>query len=488
MPTLDTVRDRQFDIAIIGGGIIGAGCARDAALRGLSVALFEKGDYGGATTAGSTRLIHGGLRYLEMFDFGLVRMDLRERETLLRIAPHLVKPLEFLIPFYDRGIFHRWKMRAGMVLYDLLSYDKSLPKYRTLNAAEVHEAEPALRRGGLQGGVSYYDAQVLSPERLAVENIVDARRRTAETFNYVEVIGGLSDSRAVTGVRVRDLESGYEADVRARVVVNASGPWFNRVSEVMPAAPQGAIRTTKGAHYACPQLTQRAVVLFSKYDGRLFFVIPLGSLGWVSTTDTDYTGDPAAVRASAEDLKYLIESTTEFIPQAHESTIYWTNAGVRALVMQRGRESDVSRSHRIEQAPGLVSILGGKITGFRAIAEEAIDVAAAQLGSAAKCTTAERNLPGAERAGQPFDLAIAVHRAVDEEQCRHLSDFIFRRLTLGLEADQGMSQCDLIAGLMAEQLGWTAAHTGTERLAYQTQVLGTREAVRNLESSPWNRR
>ncbi len=483
MPTLDTIRNRQLDIAIIGGGIIGAGCARDAALRGMSVALFEKSDYGGATTAGSTRLIHGGLRYLEMFDFGLVRMDLRERETLLRIAPHLVKPLEFLIPFYDRSIFHRWKMHAGMILYDLLSYDKSLPKYRTLSAAEVQQAEPTLRRNGLQGGVTYYDAQVLSPERMAVENIVDACRHGAEAFNYVEAIEGLSDSRAVTGVRVRDVESGEEAEVRARVVVNASGPWFNRVSEAIPAPQQGAVRTTKGAHYACAPLTSRAVVLFSKFDGRLFFVIPLGNLGWVSTTDTDYSGDPAEVRANAADLKYLLESTAEFIPQAEQSPIYWTNAGVRALVMQKGRESDVSRSHRIERSPGLVSILGGKITGFRAIAEEAIDAAAIELGASGKCITAERNLPGAERAGQPFDLDEAVRRAVDEEQCRHVADFIFRRSTLGLEADQGMTQCGRIGGIMAERLGWTAAYTSSEKLAYQTQVLGTREPVRNLQTS-----
>src|SRR6516164_6287247 len=214
-----------FDVVIIGGGIIGAGIARDAALRGLSVALFEKKDYASGTTSGSTRLIHGGLRYLEMFDFALVRMDLRERETLLRIAPHLVKPLEFFLPFYDSGVRWRIEARTGMFLYDALSFDKSLPNHRYLTAAEALREEPGLREQGLQGVLSYYDAQVNSPERLAIENIVDARNHGAITLNYAEVTAAIPQ-----GVRVKDLLTGEEGEVHGRVVVNASGPWFDRVA------------------------------------------------------------------------------------------------------------------------------------------------------------------------------------------------------------------------------------------------------------------
>ncbi len=168
---------RTFDVLIVGGGVIGAGIARDAALRELRVALFEQADFGGGTTSGSTRLVHGGLRYLEMLDFALVRMDLRERETLLKIAPHLVKPLEFLVPWYGRRLFMRWRLRIGMLLYDLLSFDKSLPNHRWLSRAEVAAAEPHLVSDNLQGAASYYDAQVELPERLCLENILDARDR-----------------------------------------------------------------------------------------------------------------------------------------------------------------------------------------------------------------------------------------------------------------------------------------------------------------------
>src|SRR5690348_463054 len=171
---MDLPTDQAFDLIVIGGGIVGCGIARDAALRGLRVALFEKEDFGYGTSSRSTRLIHGGLRYLELFDFGLVRQDLREREILLKIAPHRVKPLPFLVPLYQRSRFYRAKLHAGMLLYDLLSYDKSLPKHRFLSRAETLQAEPKLRADGLQGAALYYDAQAAFPERLCLDNVLDA--------------------------------------------------------------------------------------------------------------------------------------------------------------------------------------------------------------------------------------------------------------------------------------------------------------------------
>ena len=368
-----------FDVAVVGGGIIGAGIARDAALRGLTVALFEKKDYGAGTTSGSTRLIHGGLRYLEMLDFALVRMDLRERETLLRIAPHLVKPLEFFLPFYEGAGSgpSPFELRMGMVLYDALSFDKSLPNHRRLSAAETLAEEPGLLASGLKGAVAYFDGQVNSPERLAMENIVDARAHGAVTLNYAEVTGA-----ARGGVRVRDLLDGEEAEVRARVVVNASGPWFDRLAARLEPHPRPLIRTTKGVHLACPAVNRHALALISPVDGRLFFVIPWLGYSWIGTTDTDFREDPGEARATEADVDYLVRSAAGYFPQMREAEVYWTVAGVRALVMKGGKESSISRRHRIVSEPGLVSVLGGKITGFRAIAEDAVDAGTAAIGRA----------------------------------------------------------------------------------------------------------
>jgi glycerol-3-phosphate dehydrogenase len=451
---LNAVRGASFDVAVIGGGIIGAGIARDAALRGFTVALFERADYGSGTTSGSTRLIHGGLRYLEMLDFGLVRMDLRERETLLRIAPHLVRPLEFLVPFYDRHLFDRWKLHTGMILYEALSYDKSLPSYRSLTREQVLECEPQLSAKGLQGAVTYYDAQAPSPERLAVANIVDARDHGAVALNYAEVTGPLRDGGKITGVHVRDVLDGDEADVRARIVVNASGPWFDRVAHAIDPRARVRIRMTKGVHLAAPALTNRAVVLFSPADGRLFFVIPWLGLGWIGTTDTDYNGDPEKVHADAHDVTYLLNSTAPFVPAVREVEIYWTNAGVRSLVMRRGRPSSVSRTHRVEVRPGLVSVLGGKITGYRAIAEEVTDKVVRELGSRRGCTTAELPLPGASDGNETPNLAALAEQAARREQCVHLADFMLRRTTFGFAADQGRAIAGEAARLLANELGW----------------------------------
>jgi glycerol-3-phosphate dehydrogenase len=470
---LEAIGSTRFDIAVIGGGVIGAGVARDAALRGFSVALFEQRDFGSGTTSGSTRLIHGGLRYLQMLDFGLVRMDLRERETLLRIAPHLVKPLEFLIPFYSRSLFDRVKLHAGMVLYDALSYDKSLPGYRTLDAAGVLDAEPQLKPDGLQGAVCYFDAQVESPERLTVENIVDANLHGALTLNYTEVTGALTDAEGICGVTVRDVLTGATAEVRARVVINASGPWFDQVAQrFQPSAPV-RIRTTKGIHIACKRLTNRGVVLFSPEDERLFFVIPLLGYGWVGTTDTDFSGNPSDVAANAEDVEYLVRAAGEYVPEINTTPMYWSNAGVRALVMQAGRESEVSRSHRIEASAGLVSILGGKITGYRSIAEEAVDAAARLFGSDAPCSTAENLLPGAVREVSR-DLAEQVRRAVAEEHCVHVDDFMLRRSTLGLSLEQGVDAVEEVAKTMGAELAWDTDRVQAELERYRAYTASTR--------------
>jgi glycerol-3-phosphate dehydrogenase len=495
MDRLAAVQEQRFDVAVIGGGIVGCGIARDAARRGLRVALFEKHDFGSGTTSASTRIVHGGLRYLETADVRLVRMDLRERETLLRIAPHLVRPLEFWIPFASVDVLQRLKLRIGLNLYDALAFGSSLPRHHTRRA-----------------GAAYYDARIDSPERLCIENLLDAEAHGAQVFNYAEVIDARREGARITGVRVRDRLSDAEVTAAARITVNASGPWFECVAGVLSGAPPGSIRTTKGVHIACPPLTDRAQVLFSRVDGRLLFAIPRLGLTWIGTTDTDDAGDPSQIAATREDVEYLVASVRGALPDFSADDVLYTTAGVRALVRQPGRASAVSRLHRIvdgEQSgtPGLVSIMGAKITGYRAIAEEATDVVCRRLGVARRATTADDPLPGGRasagaadspwphltdlygsRAGavsalaaeqpvlaQPLaatypDIGAQVAFAARHEYCVTVADFVRRRSLLGATADQGWDAAAAVAGILSRELGWTPEQQRRELAAYALDI------------------
>jgi glycerol-3-phosphate dehydrogenase len=485
----------SFDLIIIGGGIIGSGVARDAAMRGLRVALVEKHDFASGTTSASTRIVHGGLRYLETADIRLVRMDLRERETLLRIAPHLVKPLEFAIPFAGVSALERLKLRVGLTLYDALAAGSSLPRHRTL-----------------RGEATYYDARVDSPERLCMENLVDARAHGAQALNYVAAIGAVRNAGAITGVRIRDARDGSEAEIAGRVTLNATGPWFEEVARGLSPTPPGRIRRTKGIHIVCPPLTDRALVLFSRVDGRLMFAIPRLGHTWIGTTDTDYSGDTAAAVATFEDVEYVIESVRGAFPSLSVDDILYTTAGVRALVMHRGRASKVSRMHKVVDGermgtPGLVSILGGKITGYRSIAEEATDIVCRRLGVSTRSTTAEVPLPGARapRAGhdtvmahlydvygsraadvieiararpelrQPLsprypDIGAQVVFAARSEYCVTLADFLRRRTLLGATADQGWDAVPAAASILAQELCWSPEQRTREIEVYRRDI------------------
>ena len=489
MSTLSDLSGGTFDVAIIGGGIIGAGIARDLALRGARVALVEKGDFGSGTTSGSTRLIHGGLRYLEMLDFSLVRMDLREREILLRIAPHLVKPLEFRIPFIHQSAWFRAKIRAGLLLYDALSYDRSLPGHRFLSNAETLADEPALTTGGLHGAASYFDAQVSMPERLCLENLIDAVRHGAVVKNYCQVRSATKINGKVQSLLVRDTGTGDESELRAKLFVNATGAWFDRLQTIVSGAPSRRLRTTKGIHLTCAPLVNKANVLFSPLDGRLFFVIPLFGKTWIGTTDTDFSDDPAGVRAEAHDIEYLLRSVEPFFPAIRSLAIYSTNAGVRALVRQGGSESSVSRRHKIEETqPGMFSVLGGKITGYRAIAQEATDAVCARLGITAECQTAAASLPGGHGAnvdslygsredelcalsGSFGRIGAQARLAVRHEFCQHLDDFLLRRTEHAFAPDWGASVAPEALAALAVELAWTKTQREEEWRRYRAAAV-----------------
>ena len=387
--------ERVFDVLVLGGGINGTGVARDAARRGLSVALVDKEDFGYGTTGRSTRLIHGGLRYLAMYDFALVRESLRERERLFRNAPHLVRPLTFLIPFYRGQRTPPWKLKAGLVLYDLLAGDVAGPLHRTYSRDELLELEPALNAEGLRGGASYTDGQVEMVERLCVENALDAAAHGAVLVNHA-LVEDIRASWEATEVRVRDLLTGGRHEVRAKWIVNTAGPWLDR----LPGLSAVPSRMTKGVHLVTPPATRHAILLFSPDDDRVFFSIPWMGQQLVGTTDTDFRGEPDDVHTDADDVRYLQRGIRQALPRADVDTVHYTYAGIRNLVMEPGKsESDVSRRHQVLEPeetgfPRMLTLVGGKITPYRATCEELVDVVARDLG-APPSDTARAPLPGA---------------------------------------------------------------------------------------------
>jgi len=322
------VRASRYDVIIIGAGINGAGIARDAAMRGLKVLLIDKGDPGCATTSASTRLIHGGLRYLEHFEFGLVRESLRERETLLKIAPHLVKPLALVIPIYKQSRRGRLTIRAGMILYDLLSWGKSLPSHQMISRAETLKRWPGLNPEGLVASALYYDAQVEFPERLVLENVRSAREYGAEVLTHTRV----------TGLRVSGVEFGQKQFVEAAVIINAAGPWIDFVLEHAPVQSPKLIGGTKGSHIIVapfPGAPANAIYLEARSDGRPIFIIPWNKLYLIGTTDVRFEGDPDEVRCEPWEIDYLLSETNLALPAAqltHDSIIE-TYSGVRRKMM-----------------------------------------------------------------------------------------------------------------------------------------------------------
>ena len=403
---LDRFQRETFDLVIIGGGITGAGIARDAAMRGLSVALLEKSDFAAGTSSRSSKMIHGGLRYLKYLQIRLVKESLREREVLLKIAPHLVHPFPYILPVYEGGPASRLQLKVGLVAYDLLAGSRRVEHHTMLSADELLRMEPALRPDGLRGGVRYFDCLV-DDARLTLATIRSAARHDAAVLSYTEVTELEQDEDRVTGVRFRDRLDGRTGAVRARVVVNATGPWSDELRAKGGTAP--ILRPTKGIHLTLRRsnLPLSAIIAFPALDDRLIFAVPLGDCTYVGTTDTDYTASPDQAKADAADVEYLLGSVNAIFQEAHlsPSDVISSWAGVRPLVSEEGAPSDVPRDYEIEMGPpGLVSIVGGKLTTYRAMAEELVDHVLAQEGkrfnwSAAPCRTADSPLPGGHLAG-----------------------------------------------------------------------------------------
>jgi glycerol-3-phosphate dehydrogenase len=525
--------DADYDVVIVGGGMAGAGAARDLALRGLSVALVEKGDFASATTARSSKLIHGGLRYLELFDFGLVRESLAEREGLRRLAPHLVRPLPFLVPIYRESSRGLVKVRIGLTLYNWLTPGRrGRERYRVLRAVDALSLEPSIRPEDLRGAGYYFDDLLLYPERLCLENVLSACRHGARAFNYTQVEEFRRDAAGgLTGVRVRDLLTGNVATLGTRIVVNATGPWVDDLRALARVQDRGAhiLRRTKGIHCLLPKLTERAIY-HSTSDDRMIFVIPWREFSLVGTTDTDFEGDLDRVHATRAEVDYLLGEVRQAVPDPRVAAgeVLYTYAGVRPLSFEEGRRaSDVSRAHKVvEEAGGrFLSITGTKLTCFRSLAEELGDRVCRALGRSGGSRTAGLTLDGVdeevgrveahtwldvsddaaasglprealetlvslygrnyrrvmELAGkvpggaEPLcpsnpDVVAQLHHAVADELTVSLQDVLLRRTGIGTSRCQGRDCAEGIARRMAPLLGWSARRLDAEMDAYQSHV------------------
>lgn len=403
------------DLLVIGGGITGAGIARDAALRGLRVALVEARDFGSGTSSRSSRLIHGGLRYLEQGHLHLVLESLRERAVLRRLAPHLVRPLPFVLPFYRGDRVPGWKARLGLTLYDWLAGRGNVRRHHTLGKRALLELEPLLREPGLTGGALYYDAQC-DDARLTLAVIRAAAAAGARVANYTSVTALLREGDRLYGARLRDEHSGAEGEVRARVVLNAGGPWSDTIRRLEDPGAAPLLRLTKGSHIVVPRTrlgNRHAITFTSPLDRRVMFILPWEQWTYIGTTDTDAPADPAAVEADQADLVYLLRSANALYPAARlsETDVVASWAGLRPL-LAAGPEtapSLLSREHRIVRGPlGMLSIAGGKLTTFRLMARAMVDRALHELGSSSlpgRALSDKVPLPGGEGVADGFRAA-----------------------------------------------------------------------------------
>ena len=537
----------QFDLIVIGAGINGAGIARDAAMRGLRVLLLDKGDIGGGTSSWSTRLIHGGLRYLEHGELRLVRESLRERETLLSIAPHLVRPLSLLVPVYKNARRGIWTIRAGMFAYDALSLNKSLPGHRLLSSAETLREVPALKVDGLLGAANYFDAQVEFPERLVLENVLSAVAHGAQVLTYARVDKLLVDEGTVRGVQFsRLLSQGREAQDRvahgkegglalalneaiAPVVINAAGPWVDQIFDNSSVDSERLIGGTKGSHIIVAPFSgapSKAIYVEAETDGRPFFIIPWNDKYLIGTTDIRFDGNPDEARITSDEIDYLLHGTNQVLPAAKltRAQILFAYSGVRPLAYTTQRAAQkITRRHFIRPHPqiaNLFSIVGGKLTTYRSLAEQAVDTVFKTLGQAPRaCSTAQDPLPGAASAfffgfchrfkrrsplspatndrllrtygtrsdlilklvgqdqslAEVFDtetgaLAAEIVLAFTLEFATTLSDCLLRRTMVGLNSTCGLNAIEAAGRIAQQQLGWSDDRLTQEIATYQHQV------------------
>lgn len=483
--------NEKFDLLVIGGGITGCGVARDAAMRGLSVALVERDDFASGTSGRSSRLVHGGIRYLEHAQFHLVRESIRERETLLRIAPHLVKPLAFTWPIYSGARVGRLKLDAGLFLYQLLGLGKA-KRYSSLDTAKTLEREPALGNTGLTGGAVYYDART-DDARLTIANALAAEQNGAVVASHTRVTEIIREAGKAVGAIVTAQLTGERRQIRARAIVSAIGVWPDSFGSA-GASRQG--RGSKGVHIAVPRErvgNRDAITIISVVDGRVMFCLPAGSQTIIGTTDTWTDESPEMVHASAGDVEYLLRSANAYFPRARltfdDVVSAW--AGIRPLATGGSNPTAVSREHSIvTDGSGIIHVTGGKLTTYRSMAAEVVDRAQESLGQKVRSAATDIvELPGGDRDAviaefQRTDPALsqslvegltytAAHLVygVTIEKAQTLSDLLIRRTHLAFETrDHGRSVAGRAAEIVAPLLGWDEKTKSARVQQYEEDV------------------
>ncbi|WP_121256885.1 glycerol-3-phosphate dehydrogenase/oxidase [Nocardioides ferulae] len=533
----------ELDVLVVGGGITGVGTALDAVTRGLSTGLLEQRDLASGTSSRSSKLVHGGLRYLEMMDFRLVREALQERGLLLtRLAPHLVRPVPFLFPLTHAG-WERPYIGAGLAIYDAMAmagkYDMGVPKHRHLFRRQVARIAPDFRVDQISGAIRYYDCQV-DDARLVLTVARTAAGHGAHVATRTKVVGFLREGERVVGVRARDLATGRELEIRAKVVVNAAGVWTDEIQQMVGGRGALNVQASKGIHLVVPRDRIRSEAGFiTRTASSVLFVIPWGRHWIIGTTDTPWNLDKAHPAASRTDIDYVLGHVNRLLkePLDHDD-VEGVYAGLRPLL--RGESESTSRFSRehtvVMPVPGLVLIAGGKLTTYRVMATDAVDAAAHSLSSAGSLPVRESitdrvRLVGAEgwetrsnqrvqlarrsglhvaridhllgrfgglvddlldlvaerpELGEPLPgaedyLAAEVVYAVTHEGARHLDDLLTRRLPVSIETfDRGVGAAPHAARLMAAELGWDDARTADEVDHYLRRVEAERQSQRML--------
>lgn len=516
----------NFDVIVIGAGVNGIGIARDAAIRGLRVLLVEQSDLCSGVSAWSGRLIHGGLRYLEQYDFRLVRESLLEREDLFRTAAHLVKPVPLMMPLYREGDRPWWLIELGMITYDILSWRKTPPFHRFLGRKKTLERFPGIDSEGLRGSVVFYDGQVEYAERLCVELAIDAQRNGASILTHTSVSGIIVGDDGVEGVETVNHLSGRSEFFRGSVVLNAAGPWIDRIFDHDGIESQPRLNGgTKGSHLVVGPFAgapSDVVYYESPIDSRLVLIIPWMGRYLIGTTDIRFEGDPDDARCDIGEVDYLLDAVNRLIPSARLtfSDVLFTYSGIRPLPFVPDKaESSIQRSHSLfdhsaSGLPGVVTVVGGKLTTFRQLAEDAVDDAQRRLGHrVTTSSTRGRLLPGymyddksvksslvsagaanltaqrlvdlyGSRAVDVWELAIhnselrecvhpatgaimaEAHFAVDNEFALTLTDVLARRMLLAFEPDHGVDAIEPVLVALARHMGWGEDRVNSERVEY----------------------